>query len=117
MLKNLTIKSMLIFVIGFLSLLLIGSGIVGLSSLRSSNVSLKTIYEDRLVPLTQLDAVIRLIDKNRMTIAESMNGDPAVVTKRMDEIDKRNGEVKKNWEAFMSSNLTDEAKKLAAQSL
>jgi methyl-accepting chemotaxis protein-1 (serine sensor receptor) len=115
MLKNLTIKSRLIFVIGFMSFLSIGIGVIGLTSLSSGNDSLKSIYENRLVPMGQLDMVIRLIDKSRMTVAESMNGDPAVVNKAMDQVVQRSNEIKKNIDAFLSAPLTNEEKKLSAK--
>ncbi|HCN88789.1 MAG TPA: methyl-accepting chemotaxis protein, partial [Oxalobacteraceae bacterium] len=115
MLKNLTIKSRLIFVIGFMSFLSIGIGVIGLTSLSSGNDSLKSIYENRLVPMGQLDMVIRLIDKSRMTVAESMNGDPAVVNKAMDQVVQRSNEIKKNIDAFLSAPLTNEEKKLSGK--
>jgi methyl-accepting chemotaxis protein-1 (serine sensor receptor) len=117
MFKNLTIKSRLVFVIGFMSLLLVAIGIVGLSSLSSANSSLKTIYDDRLVPMSELDHIVRLIDRNRMTIAESMNGDPAIVTKKMDDVEKRIGEINKSWEHYAASSLTANEKQLAETTL
>ena len=51
MLANLSIKSRLIFVIGFLSMLLMGIGILGLTSLSSTNSAFKHVYEDRVVTL------------------------------------------------------------------
>jgi hypothetical protein len=117
MLKNLTIKSRLVFVIGFLSLLLIGSGIVGISSLNSANNSLKSIYEDRLIPIGKLNAIARLMAENRMAVAESMNGDPAVVSKKMDDVDRRLGDISKNWDALMAMSLTPEEKSLAQKAL
>src|SRR4051794_6191766 len=95
MFNNLTIKSRLLFVTSFLSLLLVGSGIVAIASLSSTNESLKTIYENRLVPIGQLNQLVRLTLDNRMAVAESMNGDPAVVNKRMDEVDRKIGEANK----------------------
>jgi methyl-accepting chemotaxis protein len=117
MLNNLTIKSRLVFVIGFLSLLLIGSGIVGISSLNSANNSLKSIYEDRLIPIGKLNAIARLMAENRMAVAESMNGDPAVVSKKMDDVDRRLGDISKNWDALMAMPLTPEEKSLAQKAL
>ncbi|RZI40606.1 HAMP domain-containing protein, partial [Herbaspirillum sp. HC18] len=117
MLKDLTIKSRLIFVISFLSLLLIGSGVIGIASLSSANSSLKTIYDDRLMPIGQLNAIVRLIGDNRMAVAESMNGDPAVVNKKMDDVDKRIAEISKIWDAYIRSTMTDEEKALAAKAL
>jgi methyl-accepting chemotaxis protein len=117
MFKNLTIKSRLVFVISFLSLLLVGSGIVAIASLSSANDSLKTIYENRLVPIGQLNQLVRLISESRMAAAESMNGDPAVVNKRMDEVDRKVAEVDRVWDTFMAAPLTPEEKTLAAKSL
>jgi methyl-accepting chemotaxis protein-1 (serine sensor receptor) len=113
MLRNLTIKSRLVFVIAFLSLLLTGSGLVGISSLSSANDSLKTIYEDRLEPIVQLNQIVRLSLENRMAIAESMNGDPAAVNKRMDEVERKVEEAAKVWDVYMSTYLTPEEKTLA----
>ena len=117
MFSNLTIKSRLVFVISFLSLLLVGSGIVGISSLSTANSSLKAIYDDRMIPIGQLNHVVRLSSESRMAVAESMNGDPAVVVKRMDEVDRRSAEVEKLWNAFMASGRDAEEKALADKSL
>ncbi|MFC7514166.1 methyl-accepting chemotaxis protein [Herbaspirillum sp. GCM10030257] len=117
MLKNLTIKSRLVFVISFLSLLLVGSGVVGVSSLSSANNSLRTIYDDRMVPISQLNQIVRIASENRMAVAESMNGDPAVVTKRMDDVDRKTAEIDKVWISFMSAKLSVEEKSMADKSL
>ncbi|HJV81317.1 methyl-accepting chemotaxis protein, partial [Noviherbaspirillum sp.] len=115
MLSNFTIKSRLVFVISFLSLLLIGSGVVGITSLSGANSSLKTMYEEQLVPTQQLSQVARLIGDNRVSVAESMNGDPAVVVKRMDAVMARVDEVSKLWDAYSSRALDPDEKKLAAK--
>ncbi len=117
MLKALTIKSRLILTIAAMSLLLIGSGIVGLVSLRDTNESLKSIYENRLIPTKQLGLVVRLIDRNRMAIAESMYGDPTIVNKRMDEVEARLAEINKVWNAFVSAKMTSDERLLAEKAL
>ncbi len=113
MFKNVTIKSRLMFVIGFLSLLLIACGILGITSLASTNSALKTLYENRLIPMGQLADVARLIDRNRMAVAESMNGDPAVVTPKMAEVEKSIAQVAKSWDAYTAGPLTAEERVLA----
>ena len=85
--------------------MLISIGTIGLSSLSAGNTSLKNIYEKRLVPVGQLDVVIRMIGKDRMAVAESMNDYPAVVIKKMDEVDKRTVEVNKQWEAYYKNTV------------
>jgi methyl-accepting chemotaxis protein len=121
MLANLSIKSRLIFVIGFLSVLLMGVGIMGLASLSATNDSLKRVYQDQLIPLGQLDHIIRLVNKNQLIVAQTIAGqlsafpeDASVMGKQMDEADKAIKEIDGTWKAYMATRLTPEAKKLAA---
>ncbi|BBP03837.1 methyl-accepting chemotaxis protein [Sulfuriferula plumbiphila] len=120
MLRNLSIKSRLVFVIGFLSLLLTGIGIMGLISLNSANNSLKTVYENRLVTMGRLDELVRLINKNQLAVAESIVGQlsafsdgPAVIGKQMDNAEKTIKDIDRLWNAYMATSLTPEEKKLA----
>jgi len=114
MLKNLSIRSRLIFVISFLSLLLISGGLIGIVSLGLSNDALRATYENRLVPVTQLDQVIRLINLNQLSIAESITGDPAAVGKEMDGVEQRIAEINKTWDVYMATALSVKERKLAA---
>lgn len=112
MLKNTMIKSRLIFVIGFLSLLMILIGVLGLSSLVSVNESLRTVYVDRLIAVGQLDSVIRGINRNQLAIARSITGDLNNIEKELAEIDKTTVEVSKVWDEYLATSLTEEEKKL-----
>lgn len=121
MLSKLSIKSRLVFVIGFLSTLLVGVGIMGLLSLSSTNDSLKRVYQDQLIPLGQLDHIIRLVNKNQLIVAQTIAGqlsafpeDASVMGKQMDEADKAIKEIDETWKTYMRTHLTPEAKKLAA---
>lgn len=51
MLKNITIKSRLIFVISFLLILMLLIAVLGLNSLANTNDSLRSVYEDRLISM------------------------------------------------------------------
>ncbi|HEX8955852.1 MAG TPA: methyl-accepting chemotaxis protein [Burkholderiaceae bacterium] len=113
MFKNVTIQSRLTFVIAFLSLLLIAGGAMGIASLASTNSSFKALYESRLIPMGQLGEVVRLIDRNRMAVAESMNGDPAVIGPKMADVEKTIALVGKSWDAYMSGPLTADERVLA----
>ena len=54
MLKNMKIGARLFFLVGVLSLLLIAIGVLGLRGIKTTDDSLETIYNDRLVPATLL---------------------------------------------------------------
>ncbi len=113
MLKNISIKSLLLFVMGVLSLLLIAIGILGLTSLDRTNKSLKHVYEDRTVPIGQLNTVIMLSTINQLDLAASIYGDPALVIPKMDAIEKRSQEINKTFAAFMATDHILEEKVLA----
>ncbi|HEX7645351.1 MAG TPA: methyl-accepting chemotaxis protein [Burkholderiaceae bacterium] len=113
MLRNLTIKSRLIFVIGLLSFLMLAIGIGGLTSLSTVNASLKTVYQDRVVALGQLDTVARTILLNQYLAAQSISGDLAKAGARMDQIDNGLVVIGKSWDEYMANALTPEERKLA----
>jgi hypothetical protein len=69
MLRNLSIRVRLIFVLALLSLQLVAIGIYGLSGMAQVNAALKTVYDDRLVALGQLDQVARSLVRAQLQIA------------------------------------------------
>ena len=115
MFKNLTIKSRLLFVIGFMSFLLISGGVIGIFSLGMANDTLKTNYENRLVPMAHLDQIIRIIDRNQLAVAQALAGDPATIATEMDEVDKRAAFIDKLWQQYQATGPVGEEKQLAEQ--
>ncbi len=113
MFKNISIRSRLIFVIAFLSASLIGGGVIGLTSLSYFNDALKSMYQDRLVPLERLELIVRTIDRNRMSIAESVNSSPDMVAAKLDEVEKRIGDINQGWDAYLAAVSSAEEKQLA----
>ncbi|HJX57503.1 MAG TPA: Tar ligand binding domain-containing protein, partial [Thiobacillus sp.] len=120
MLANLTIKSRLIFVIGFLSLLLVGIGIMGLASLSSTNSALKSVYEDRVVAVGQLERISSMINENQIVVGEAVVGqlsafpeDVAVVDEQVIKARAVIEEINTIWKAYMANRLTAEETKLA----
>ncbi|MGL6041240.1 MAG: MCP four helix bundle domain-containing protein, partial [Deefgea sp.] len=65
-----SIKQRIIYTVLFLSLLLVLMGGMGLYNLKQVNQSLKTVYEDRVVPLKQLKLVA---DAYAVNIIDAMN--------------------------------------------
>jgi methyl-accepting chemotaxis protein len=113
MLKNLTIKSRLIFVIGFLSLQLVVGGVVGIASLGNANDSIRTIYDDRLIAVGQLDQIVRLLNVNQFNVAKVLTGNPAAINGEMDEVDKNIALIDGIWNEYMATYLTDQERRLA----
>ena len=115
MFKDLTIKARLIFMIAILSLMAVllgGSGIFGLASV---NGSLKTVYEDRLIAMGQLDQVIRIVNHNQLILAKSLSMDTNQVGQEMDTIGKNIEHASKVWAEYMATYLTSDEKKIAQE--
>ncbi len=104
--KNLTIKFRLVAVLAVMALLMTAIGAAGILSLGRSNAELKNVYEERLVSLGQLDNVIRGMNRNQLTIAMAITGDPAKLGQAADELDQRRATISKQWEEY-TAHLSD----------
>ncbi|HQS57058.1 MAG: hypothetical protein B7Y56_01185 [Gallionellales bacterium 35-53-114] len=112
--KDMSIKSRLIVIIAILSVLLLGIGVLGLSGMNRGNESVRTVYEDRTVALSQLDTIIRALLNNRLAVTsallvpseENLKNQLAHLAENKQLIDK-------TWDAYMSTHLTEEEKALA----
>ncbi|MFL9926634.1 methyl-accepting chemotaxis protein [Herbaspirillum lusitanum] len=115
MLKNLSIKIRLIFVIGFLAVLLVASGLLGLNGLRLTNDAMRSMYEDRLVVLTQLAQISAAVDNGRYGIATAIVGDSGEIDANMNKLEQAFKDSDKIWAAYMATYLTPEEQGLATQ--
>ena len=115
MLKNITIQTKLIVVLGFLAVQLIVGALIGIISLGISNDAAHSMYDDRLVAIGQLDKVVRTLTRNQLIVAKAITGSAAAVAKQMDEVDANMQAVSKVWDQYMATSLTPDEKKLADQ--
>ena len=113
MLKNLTIKARLIFVVGFLCLMCVSGAIIGLTSLYSANEALKANYEHSLVPAGQLDQVVRLILANQVAVAQAVTDDNTGMAREVEGIDARIRQIDKLWSEYTSTPVSPQEKELA----
>ncbi|MDH4192398.1 MAG: methyl-accepting chemotaxis protein, partial [Betaproteobacteria bacterium] len=114
MFQSLTIKFRLILTLGFLSVLLVAIGALGLNGINNSNASLNSIYEDRTVPLQQLDRIARSLWRNRANIVDFLHSPTAEHGRELAADIRGQAEViDKQWAAYMATFLTPEEKKLA----
>ena len=114
MFRNLSIKARLIFILSFMAVLLLGIGIIGLNGINSTEAGLKTVYEDRTVPLGQVGHIESLLLQNRLAIAVALvTPTPAVIDDSTAKIESNISEISKIWEAYMATTLTPEEKVLA----
>ncbi len=113
MFTNLTIKTRLIFVISFLSVLLILGGAIGLVSLYFSNQAMRTNYDAHMVPMGQMDQIVRLINANQLSLAEALNDDAGAVDTEMANVERRIGEISRLWDVYQARPMSPLEKELA----
>ncbi|WP_413457823.1 methyl-accepting chemotaxis protein [Herbaspirillum huttiense] len=112
MFSKLTIRARLIFVIGFLALLLVASGVLGLVGLRSTNAQMRSLYEDRLVAFSQLERMSAALDAARNGISTSIVGDSGDIDANLERIEKA---IKANdavVKQYQETQLTSEERTL-----
>jgi methyl-accepting chemotaxis protein len=112
--KNLTIKSRLINVIGLLSILMVLIGGMGLQGMGKANEGLRTVYEDRTMPMDQISTIKELLLTNRLNITAALLTPTAeVIQKNTAEVEQNIAAISKTWTAYMATYLTPEEKNLA----
>lgn len=114
MFKNLTIKARLIFVLSFLSAMMLGIGLLGLWGLSEGNEETRTIYEDRMMALAQVDEIYALILSNRLEMNQAvLNPTAAVIRQNTAQVEANIEAITEIWAEFMNTYLTEEEKVLA----
>jgi len=124
MFKNMKIGARLFFLVGFLSLLLIAIGVLGLRGIKTTDDSLETIYHDWLVPTAQMVRYNGLRLKNIQELLLARLHDPKFpeskvheadhpIIRHTDAIEANMQEMFKIWEPYMATIHTPEEKVLA----
>src|SRR5690349_16034461 len=102
MFRNLSIKARLVGVIAFLSVQLIVGGIICIVSLGNANESLKTMYDDRVLSLGQLDMVVRMLLHNKAEITEAAMNEASYVEKTVSIVNERVAILDKKWDEYIA---------------
>ncbi|HZW22545.1 methyl-accepting chemotaxis protein [Noviherbaspirillum sp.] len=115
MLKNITIKSRLVFVLGFLSAQLIVGAAIGIGALGHANEAMRSLYDDRLVALGQLDDIVRKLTLNQLLVAKAVSDEPEEAARLMDEVDANIRQVSLTWDIYMQTSLTPDERRIAGE--
>ncbi len=112
--NNLKISTRLLILTGVLCLLLLLLGGWGLIGISQSNAALKTVYEDRTVPIGQLSEVQRNLLRIRLRLdAALFNPTPEAIKGALNEAVAGTQEIDTVWKAYMATSLTTEEAALA----
>ena len=114
MVGDLKISTRLVALTSVLVLLMVVLGGLGLWAASRTSAGLKTVYEDRTVPMGQLAAIDRLLVQNRLLITDSLvDRTPQVVAEAVKEIEGNIDRINEIWGRYMATALTPEEERLA----
>jgi methyl-accepting chemotaxis protein-1 (serine sensor receptor) len=111
---NLKISTRLLLLIGTLAGMLVAMGLTGLSGISQSNEALKSVYQDRTIPMGQLGDVQHQVLLNRLAIANSvLDPTPEMLAKGIADVGTNLVALQKAWDAYMATYLTPEEAQVA----
>ena len=114
--NHLKISTRLIILISLLSMLLIAIGAIGLFGINKSNDALKSVFEDRTVPMGQIAEINQLILRNRLHIAGALlDPTPEEISRDIAGIEANIEAINKVWTAYMATTLTVEEARIASK--
>ncbi len=112
--NSLKIPTRLLLLIGLLSTMLVAIGGQGLFGIAKSNAALKTVYEDRTVPVSQLGAIKVLLLDSRLNLNIALiTPTPEVIKAETADVEANITALTKLWDAYMATKLTVEEGTLA----
>ncbi len=116
MFKNLNIKSRLTTMMAVISILLLVIGGMGLFGMAKSNDGLRSVYEDRTVPMKQIAAIQKLLLTNRLLITASLSASTVEeIRQNTIEVEQNIKEIAQIWDAYMTAYLMPEEKELSGK--
>ena len=117
MLNTKKVGTRLYALIGFLSVLLILIGYIGLRSAKLSDDGLDTVYNDRVVPLKGLKVIADMYAVNIVDTSHKVrNGNLNWVEGRKN-VDAAMETIAKEWKGYLATTLVDEEKKLVEEAM
>ncbi len=112
--NSIKISTRLALLISVLCALLIVMGLIGLMGVNQSNVALRSVYEDRTIPVGQLASIQDNLMRNRLSVATSIITPTAqVIAENTAQIEARAADISKTWAAYMATTLTEKEAELA----
>jgi len=113
--KDLSIKTRLLALVGTLLALLIVSSISGIARLKGSNDSLATVYNDRVIPLRQLKAVSDGYGNGIVDTAVKVGVGAMTPADGLQSLHAARTTIAREWQAYLATYLIPEEVTLAAQ--
>lgn len=115
--NNISIKARLALIMGFMSIMILVGGGIGLAGIIMANKSLESNYKDRLEPTRMVGRIMLLMNENRTQVALALQHSPDSpfhkmhdhpLTMHTDNIAKNRDEITAIVDAYKNHNLAPE---------
>jgi methyl-accepting chemotaxis protein len=118
--NNLKISTRLVMLLAVMGALLCSIGGIGLYATNQANQGMRSIYEDRTVPLKQLADINYLINRNRILVMDMRSvvdegGEKSVLESRHSELVANTQKTLDLWKSYMATELTQEEGVIASK--
>ncbi|MEY4564329.1 MAG: Methyl-accepting chemotaxis protein [Pseudomonadota bacterium] len=111
--NNLKISTRIIVITGLLSTLLGVIGLMGLWSTSRANEAMRSMYEDRTLPLSQLGEVQNLSTATRLAIAATIiTPTPEDIKQNTAQVEANQDKTKQIWALYLASAMSAEESEL-----
>lgn len=115
MLQNLKIGARLLGVIGLSVLVAVILAVQGLTALQNAQHNLKAVYDDRIVPMKNLKVIADMYAVNVIDTVNKTNAGLMTATDALKSLQAADKQIRKEWDAYMATQLTPEESQLAKE--
>ncbi len=115
MFSRLSVKWKLGLLLGMLCLMLVGVGLQGLHGAGQMAAGMRTIYEDRVVPLRGLKVIADEYAVNVIDAVNKANAGLLSAAEALGQVDEASRLIGKEWKAYMATTLTEQEARLASE--
>ncbi len=112
---RMTIKFVLLLVLSFLGGLLLLSDAIGLRALENANEDIKTIYEDRVVPLRDLKVISDAYAVFIVDASHKVRNGNFTWAEGSASVAKAEADIRSRWTAYLATYLVPEEAELTAR--
>ncbi|MGH9944376.1 MAG: MCP four helix bundle domain-containing protein, partial [Pyrinomonadaceae bacterium] len=115
MIRNLKIGLRLFMLLGFIFLLTVLVGVLGLWGMSRANFGMESIYKDRVVPLKQLKTIADMYAVNIVDTTHKLRNGNISWAEGQKNVDEATKVIDEQWQAYLSTVLVPEEEKLVKQ--
>ena len=113
--KNILISTKLIILVSLCIIIILYLGVYGISSLGKIDANMKTMYQDRVVPLKQIKLVSDAYAVDIVDVIQKTSINTVTWRVALTRIESAESVIKQEWQAFSQTKMEDNEAQLVSQ--